>query len=547
MIGIYTGTNGELNFESDMVEMLTQVGWDKNIINHPTHKDLEKNLRRIINENNVDKLGTDSLLTDGEFAQIIDKIKSTCTSPVAANVFLNGKQVVIQSEINRHHYSVNDNIYLDIFDPVEIAGGKSRYQIVEQPVFKTSEKYNNRRGDIMLLINGFPVVHIELKASGHTLDEGTTQIQKYMNEGVYQGLFGLIQVFFVITPEDAIYFANSYPVLNPVFMFHWGNTENKAIHNWQELIKGSDQILSIPEAHQLVGYYTCASIEKDSNGCIENINTGNLLVARSYQVHAIRNILKRVKIQKWGDIDPRGGYVWGTTGCGKTLTSYKAGQLITDKNYADKVVFVVDRVELSDQSYEEYSNFARDGEPIIESKSTYNLFKLLSNNKDRLIITSMQKLSRVNEEKSRYIDPLTSLKNRNYLNDSIERWDEAEVYPQTIIIVDLNNVAYINDNYGHNEGDNVIKEAANILIKNQMEQSEIIRTNGNEFLIYLVGYEEKQVVTYIRKLSKEFKELEHGFGAAIGYSIISDGLKTVDDAINEATLDMKTNKEETHE
>ena len=139
---------------------------------------------------------------------------------------------------------------------------------------------------------------------------------------------------------------------------------------------------------------------------------------------------------------------------------------------------------------------------------------------------------------------LTSLKNRNYLNDSIERWDESEVYPQTIIIVDLNNVAYINDNYGHNEGDNVIKEAANILIKNQMEQSEIIRTNGNEFLIYLVGYEEKQVVTYIRKLSKEFKELEHGFGAAIGYSIIADGLKTVDDAINEATLDMKTNKEE---
>ena len=151
------------------------------------------------------------------------------------------------------------------------------------------------------------------------------------------------------------------------------------------------------------------------------------------------------------------------------------------------------------------------------------------------------------EDKLRYIDMLTSLKNRNYLNDSIEKWDESEVYPQTIIIVDLNNVAYINDNYGHNEGDNVIKEAANILIKNQVEQSEIIRTNGNEFLIYLVGYEEKQVVTYIRKLSKEFKELEHGFGAAIGYSVITDGLKTVDDAINEATLDMKTNKEETHE
>ena len=157
------------------------------------------------------------------------------------------------------------------------------------------------------------------------------------------------------------------------------------------------------------------------------------------------------------------------------------------------------------------------------------------------------KIGVAKEDKLKYIDMLTSLKNRNYLNDSIEKWDNSEVYPQSIVIVDLNNVAYINDNYGHNEGDNVIKEAANILIKNQLEQSELIRTSGNEFLIYLVGYEEKQIVSYIRKLTKEFKELEHGFGAAVGYSIISDGLKTVDDAINEATLDMKTNKEESQE
>lgn len=148
------------------------------------------------------------------------------------------------------------------------------------------------------------------------------------------------------------------------------------------------------------------------------------------------------------------------------------------------------------------------------------------------------------ENKLRYVDMLTSLKNRNYLNDSIESWDESEIYPQSIIIVDLNNVAYINDNYGHEEGDKVIAEAANILIQSQVENSEIIRTNGNEFLIYMVAYEEKQVVAYIRKLHKEFKELSHGFGAAIGYSMIHDAIKTIDDAINEATLDMKSNKEE---
>lgn len=148
------------------------------------------------------------------------------------------------------------------------------------------------------------------------------------------------------------------------------------------------------------------------------------------------------------------------------------------------------------------------------------------------------------DSKLRYIDMLTSLKNRNYLNDSIAKWDSSEIYPQCIIIVDLNNVAYINDNYGHEEGDKVITEAANILIQAQVENTEIIRTNGNEFLIYMVEYEEKQVVSYIRKLSKDFKELSHGFGAAIGYSMIQDGIKTIDDAINEATLDMRSNKEE---
>lgn len=147
-------------------------------------------------------------------------------------------------------------------------------------------------------------------------------------------------------------------------------------------------------------------------------------------------------------------------------------------------------------------------------------------------------------DKLRYIDSLTSLKNRTYLNDHIEQWDNSEVYPQAIIIVDLNNIAYINDNYGHQEGDSIIKEAANKLIMTQIENSDIIRTNGNEFLIYLVGYDEKQIITYMRKLNKELKDLSHGYGAALGYSMITDAIKTIDDAVNEATLDMRNNKEE---
>ena len=147
-------------------------------------------------------------------------------------------------------------------------------------------------------------------------------------------------------------------------------------------------------------------------------------------------------------------------------------------------------------------------------------------------------------EKIKYMDMLTSLKNRNYLNDNMDKWEESQVYPQTIIIIDLNNIAYINDNYGHNAGDDEIKEAANVLIKNQVINSDIVRTNGNEFLIYLVGYKERQIELYIKKLNKELSELKHGFGAAIGYSMIIDNIKTIDDAINEATIEMRKDKAE---
>ena len=174
------------------------------------------------------------------------------------------------------------------------------------------------------------------------------------------------------------------------------------------------------------------------------------------------------------------------------------------------------------------------------------LFLLLIN-KGKKLLTNKKKRRKVNlskTDKLKYIDQLTSLKNRAYLNSKIDAWDNSEVYPQAIIIIDLNNIAYINDNYGREEGDRIIVEAANILINSQLPNSEIIRTDGNEFLIYLVGYNEKNVISYLRGLSREFKKLSHGFGAASGYSMINDGIKTVDDAVNEATIDMKNNKED---
>lgn len=148
-----------------------------------------------------------------------------------------------------------------------------------------------------------------------------------------------------------------------------------------------------------------------------------------------------------------------------------------------------------------------------------------------------------NNDKLKYIDAMTSLKNRTYLNYKIKEWDDNVIYPQAFVVVDLNNIKYINDNHGHEEGDTIIKKAASILIVSQEANTDIIRTDGNEFLIYMVGYDEKAVVAYTRKIYKELKELPYGFGAAIGYSMIMDDVKTVDDAINEATIDMRNKKE----
>lgn len=147
------------------------------------------------------------------------------------------------------------------------------------------------------------------------------------------------------------------------------------------------------------------------------------------------------------------------------------------------------------------------------------------------------------EDKMKFIDVMTSLKNRNYLNYSIPKWDDNVIYPQAIVVIDLNNLKDINDNYGHEKGDEVIKKAANILIANQLEKTDLVRTDGNEFLIYMVGYPANDVMMYSRKIYKEFKNLPYGYGASIGYSMIEDDVKSIDDAINEAIIDMNKNKE----
>ena len=146
------------------------------------------------------------------------------------------------------------------------------------------------------------------------------------------------------------------------------------------------------------------------------------------------------------------------------------------------------------------------------------------------------------EDRLKYVDLLTSLKNRNYYAEKVPVWNKNTVYPQACIVMDINRVKDLNDFYGHEEGDKQIMAVANILIKTQIDNTEIMRTSGNEFLIYLVGYSEKQILSYMKKLVKAFKKLPYDFGVAMGFSMIEDDTKLIEDAFNEATIKMRENK-----
>jgi len=154
------------------------------------------------------------------------------------------------------------------------------------------------------------------------------------------------------------------------------------------------------------------------------------------------------------------------------------------------------------------------------------------------------------EDRIKYIDLLTSLKNRNYYNEKIKVWNKNRVYPQACIVLDINRVKELNDLLGHEEGDKQIQAVANILIRTQVDNSEIMRTDGNEFFVYMVGYSEKQVLSYMKRLVKGFKKIPHDYGVAMGFSMIENDTKLIDDAFNEASIKMRENKgieEDRHE
>ncbi len=284
---------------------------------------------------------------------------------------------------------------LHVYDRTEIAGGRSKYQIARQPHFSTKSKMlPQRRGDVMLLINGMPLIHIELKRSGVSVGQARDQIRKYAHEGVFTRLFSLVQIFVAMNPDETVYFANPGPDGDfEAYNFHWGDFDNEPVNYWKDVAR---DLLSIPMAHQLIGFYSVADGKDDT-----------LKVMRSYQYFAASRISGRVRQSKWDKASSRGGHVWHTTGSGKTMTSFKSAQLIASSKDADKVVFLVDRIELGTQSLDEYRNFVgadlseeQKRQAVVDTENTDVLRAKLKSDipADTLIVTSIQKMSNIHDE-----------------------------------------------------------------------------------------------------------------------------------------------------
>ncbi|SHM44404.1 type I restriction endonuclease subunit R [Flavobacterium xanthum] len=379
----------ESEFEEALLLALTKKGWEDEVIKNPTEADLLKNWANILFENNrdIDRLNN-APLTEGEMQQIVEQITALRT-PLKLNGFINGKTVAIKRDNPDDKLHFGKEISLKIYDRHEIAAGQSRYQIVQQPRFKSKSKIlNDRRGDILLLINGMPLIHIELKNSNVAVSQAAYQIENYSRSGVFTGLFSLVQVFVAMQPEETVYFANPGPdgKFNKDFYFHWADFNNEPKNNWNDIVSS---LISIPMAHQLIGFYT---VPDDSDGVLK--------VMRSYQYFAANAISDKVAKTDWKSKHALGGFIWHTTGSGKTMTSFKSAQLIANSKDADKVIFLMDRIELGTQSLKEYRGFSDEKEEIQATENTSVLVTKLKSNDpaNTLIVTSIQKMSNINDE-----------------------------------------------------------------------------------------------------------------------------------------------------
>jgi len=336
-----------------------------------TEEDLWKNFRYILEQNNKARLDGQPL-SDAEFEQVKNQLQFS--SFYKAGEWLvgeNGKAMV-------HVQRDTEKLHLVVMNHEHIAGGSSVYEVINQYNALKDDDITtvarDRRFDVTLMINGLPMIHIELKNRQHSYMDAFYQIKKYISEGKFTGIFSAVQMFVISNGVDTKYFAAASDTeLNPKFMSGWVDTENNPVADYIDFAKN---VLRIPEAHEMIARYTV--LDEDAK---------RLILLRPYQIHAIESIREASKTGK-------SGFVWHTTGSGKTLTSYKATRnLLMDIPAIDKAIFLIDRKDLDTQTTMAFQAYANnDLVDVDETDNVNDLKKKLKSDDRQVIVTTIQKM-----------------------------------------------------------------------------------------------------------------------------------------------------------
>lgn len=383
----------EKNFQENFVKELQKYKWEApDFLDGNKQKvtvtDLVTHWRGELNRINADQLeGVE--LTDNEFRQVMAKVNRISNSYEAAKILAieesKGKIDGIYRDDNPK--ITRKQITLTIFKKAEVRGGDSSYRIAREV-----QTPNNNRFDIVLLINGLPLINIEQKRTDKTLDEAFGQFMRYYRDGEYSNNFMAFSQMMVITSEIATrYFATPKTAgdFNPSFVFHWSDKENNVVNAWEKVI---EQFLMIPMAHQMVGDYLVIDEARDEE------NRRHMLM-RPYQVHALQAV--EGAAFGWDNDEklPHGGFVWHTTGSGKTITSFKTALFLSTRAGFDKVVFLVDRRELDNRTSENFKAYAAyESVSVDDTKRTYQLKKILKSAKNGIVVTTTFKLNSLVKE-----------------------------------------------------------------------------------------------------------------------------------------------------
>lgn len=428
--------------------------------------------------------------------------------------FKNNFSKLFLSNMNEFYYQVNN---VDEKTKTSFLGKKYIYGYVENAPYDIS----NNKGLNLEFLNGFKSfskVEFQLKKY-----KSVDELKKAFDEGKVDIIFNYYGFDSSSSNETINVYNSSYVILSHI-------SNNVTIDSWASLNDKQLYSLKDIELTSYINNNTKATVKTFSK--IDNLLKDNsalvLLDLNTYNYYK-NTKLKNYYIVYDGTLDLNYNFLVKRDNVNNTFTEVFQYYLtnINHKEFSNRGMSKL----LTDNVFENISWFY------------YAIFAFIVVIFIFLFRKKNEKKVKINEEKAKYIDPLTSLKNRNYLNYNLDKWDDNKVYPQSIIVVDLNDLKEINNEYGYQEGDVIIKAAANILINNQLKNTDIIRTDGNEFMIYMVGYNEDQVVLYMRKIYKLMKDLPHEKGATLGYSMILNDAKLIEDAINDAVLDIKNNKD----